>query len=182
MYYPVPWNTLHTDVAKLAQKIKSSGEEFDCIVTVARGGLALSHMLADFLRLPVTSFTVTTYKSMQKASRPEVSLSVAPEIAGKRVLLFDDIADTGDTLEYGVSYLKSKSVSRVQTASLYLKATSRITPDYFCNKVQGWVIFPFEIEETLTVYKELQDIDPIKAEALWENILLLELPKDLLKI
>ena len=182
MYHPVSWNTLHTHIFNLSKQIKASGKPVDCIVTIARGGLALSNMLADFLHVPVAAFTVTTYKEMQKVTQAEIRFSVSPEIKGKNVLLFDDIADTGDTLKFGISYLQEVGVADVLTAALFLKPKSIITPDFYEKKVDEWVIFPFEIDETLAVYKQLQSTDPKKAAELWENILKLDLPAEILHV
>lgn len=182
MYYSVSWNTLHLHILELSKKIKKSGISIDCIVTIARGGLALSNMLADLLNVPVAVFTVNTYKEMHKLSQPEIRFGISPEINDKRVLLFDDIADTGDTLAFGVDYLKKSGVLEVKTASLYLKPKSIVTPDFFFERVNEWVIFPFEIDETLSVYKQLKVTDPEKADNLWEHILKLELPSKILKL
>lgn len=180
MYYPVSWNTLHSHIHSLSEKIKDSHIGIDCIATIARGGLALSNMLADFLQVPVTSFTVSTYKNMEKQSEPEIRFSISPEVKDKKVLLFDDIADTGETLKFGVEYLNKVGAIEVHTSALYLKPQSIITPDFYEKRVNEWVIFPFEIDETLSVYKQLQSSHPEKAKELWENILKLELPEALL--
>jgi hypoxanthine phosphoribosyltransferase len=182
MYYPVTWNALHSQIHNLSEKIKNSHVSIDCIATIARGGLALSNMLADFLQVPVTSFTVTTYKNMEKQSDPEVRFSISPEVRDKKVLLFDDIADTGETLRFGVDYLRQNGAIEIHTSALFLKPQSVIVPDFYEKKVNEWVIFPFEIDETLSVYKQLQSENPEKAKELWTNILKLGLPDDLLTL
>lgn len=182
MYYPVTWNTLHAHIHSLSEKIKASHVSIDCIATIARGGLALSNMLADFLQVPVTSFTVTTYKNMEKQSEPEIKFSISPEVRDKKILLFDDIADTGETLKFGVEYLKQAGAIETHTSALFLKPKSIVIPDFYEKKVNEWVIFPFEIDETLSVYKQLQSESPEKAKELWENILKLDLPHELLTI
>lgn len=182
MYYPVSWNTLHEHIFSLSKKIKQTNTHIDCIVTIARGGLALSNMLADFLQIPVSSFTVTTYKDMEKRNEPVIRYGVSPEVQDQSVLLFDDIADTGETLQFGIDYLKQSGVMNVQTAALYLKPKSIIVPDFYHQKVNEWVIFPFEIDETLSVYKQLQVSNPEKAKELMENIQKLDLPESLLDV
>lgn len=178
MYFTLSWNELHVYCCRLAQTIKKADFDPEVIVTVAKGGLTIAHIIACHLDLPVTSFTVSTYEGMQKRNEPVLTLGAAPEIANKRVLLLDDIADTGATLTFGIDYVRQFSPAAIHTAALFLKPTSSIQPEYFAKEVTEWVIFPFEITETLDVYRKLQETSPEEAERLKAALERLDLPKE----
>jgi hypoxanthine phosphoribosyltransferase len=181
MFYPVPWNEVHTLTRQLAREIVDSRIPLDGVVCIARGGLAIANILSDYIRVPVTSFTVSTYRDMKKLARPEVSFGVAPEIEGKHILLLDDIADTGDTLDFGTEYVRSRGAASVTTAALFYKNHSRHTPRFYAKETSAWVIFPFEIHETLGVYRDLASTDPEKARELANSIKALQLDASLLE-
>ena len=62
-YYSVSWKELHNTTYLLTQKIIKDKKKYDLIVGIARGGLTVAHIASDFLRLPVASFTISSYKS-----------------------------------------------------------------------------------------------------------------------
>lgn len=181
MFYPVSWNHLQTLTHTLSTRIVSLNKDHDVIVAIARGGLSIANILSDILHLPVSSFTVSTYNNMEKLAHPELVYGVAQEIKGKRVLLLDDIADTGETLEFGKRYLLECGAEDVTTVSLFFKHSSRIVPDCYAKQVSEWVIFPFEIKETLNTLKQMQQSDPVKAKDLADAISNLELPNELVE-
>lgn len=106
---------------------------------------------------------------MEKVDTPELQFSVAPEIAGKHILVIDDIADTGETLLFADTYLRNIATgapASMKTATLFLKPASKVTPDFWLEEVTQWVIFPFELRETKDTYEEMKISDPEKAEEL----------------
>ena len=70
MFYPLSWSRLADKTHQLTQKIQESGEQFDCLVAIAKGGLTIAHLIGNDLNLPVTSFTVSTYKTYGKGGYP----------------------------------------------------------------------------------------------------------------
>ncbi|MCX7996854.1 MAG: phosphoribosyltransferase family protein [Patescibacteria group bacterium] len=181
MYFPVSWNELHIHTLDLARQLQRAGEKPDCIVAIARGGLAIANILSDSIHVPVSSFTVSTYAGMKKITEPELRYSVAPEIHGHSVLLLDDIADTGETLAFGLRYIESFAPKRVVTATLFYRNHSKHRPDYYVREVSEWVIFPFEITETIKVYHSLEKKEPARARELMESIKELNLPESLIE-
>lgn len=81
------------------------------------------------------------------------------EIAGKRILLVDEICDSGKTFERALTYLNSaeEEMSRpaaIKTACLVFKSKSLLKPDYYQDLIDKWVVFPYEVRETI---EELKD-------------------------
>lgn len=68
---------------------------------------------------------------------------------GLRVLLVDDVADTGKTLAAATSYISMHGPEEVKTATLYLKPWSMLQPDYYGEVTDAWIIFPWERMEAV---------------------------------
>jgi len=166
-FHTVSWENLHTSSFKLAQQIKKSGKKLNLIVAIARGGMTIAQILSDFLTLPVATFTISSYKDMQQNSLSNITYHVGARLDDKDVLLVDDISDTGKTFVRGTKYLKELGANSIITASLFTKPWTKYTPDYFVEEVDEWVVFPFDMKETIdsitnTMQKEGKTIGQIK--------------------
>jgi len=148
-YYSITWRRLHTDTHTLAQKIIKGNQKYDLIVAIARGGFTISHILTDFLRLPVASFTVSSYKDLKQVGNPEIAFEVGGNLKGKRILLVDDCSDTGKTFIRGMKYLKELGAESVGTASPYIKPWTKVIPDFYVRSTKKWIVFPFDVRETI---------------------------------
>lgn len=167
-FHTVSWEDLHTSLFKLAQQIKKSGKKLNLIVAIARGGMTIAQILSDFLTLPVATFTISSYKDMQQNNLSDISYHVGARLDDKDVLLVDDISDTGKTFVRGTQYLKELGANSIITASLFTKPWTKYTPDFFAEEIDRWVVFPFDMKETIdivnkTMQKEGKTTDQIKA-------------------
>lgn len=147
-FLSLSWRDLEENTYLLSQKIKKHKEKPDLIVAVARGGLTIAQLLTDFLKLPITSFTVVSYRDLQQESIPKITFKIGNQLHGQKILLVDDISDTGKTFERGISYLKELGAPKIITASLLIKPWTTFIPDFYVQKTDKWVIFPYEIRET----------------------------------
>jgi uncharacterized protein len=151
----ISWDNFHTSSFQLAEKIKKSGEKFDIIIAISRGGLVLARILSDFLDLPIYNISIESYEEINKAKEPKVTQDIgSAEIKNKKILLVDEICDTGKTFERGVAYLFSVGNGldrslQVKTACLVLKTHSTFKPDFHEEKIDKWVVFPYEVRETV---------------------------------
>ncbi len=166
-YYSVTWKQLHSATYALTEKIKSNKIKPDLIVGIARGGLTIAHIASDFLRLPLASFTISSYKDLKQQKMSEISFHVGGDLKNKHVLLMDDVSDTGKTFVRGIEYLKSLGASQITTASPYIKPWTKHFPDYYVKKVDEWIIFPYDMRETVEAVskmmkKESKSIEEIK--------------------
>jgi len=148
-YLLVDWKKLHNDVFKLSRQISKNPIKFDLIVTIARGGYCISHILSDLLSLPLTSFTVSSYRDLKQSRLPEITFKIGNRLHDKNILLIDDISDTGKTFLRGLKYLKSLGAENIKTASLFIKPWTKFTPDYYLQTVNQWIILPYEMRETV---------------------------------
>jgi xanthine phosphoribosyltransferase len=133
------------DLEKLSKKIIGSGFYPDTIVAIARGGLTFSHFLGEVLDVRnVVSINSIHYEDEQKLDF--IKLFNVPDLSSsKKVLVVDDISDSGDTLEEVLKLLKSRYPDvEIKVATIFYKPTSKIIPDFKLKEANEWVQFFWE--------------------------------------
>jgi hypoxanthine phosphoribosyltransferase len=145
-YDVVSWEHIYDLAVKLAAQIDESGAHHDCIVGVSRGGLIPARLLSDLLNLKELYVMGVVYylEAGRRAGNPVITFPVQGEVRGRRVLLTDDVADSGDSLLVAREHLRQAGASRVLTATLYCKPWSRLKPDFFAETTEAWIVFPWE--------------------------------------
>ena len=146
-YLPVSWQTYHSFAQKLAATILDNGTHADEIIAISRGGLTLGHLLSDFLRIPICSITIQSYVDIQRQGEVQITAGLKKQIRNKKILLVDDIADTGKTLKRAMSYLKRFHPASITTVTMFYKPHSHVRPDYFASITTKWILQPFEVTE-----------------------------------
>ena len=81
--------------------------------------------------------------------KPVITQPVSVSVEGKKVLVVDDVADTGESLRLVRSHLEEQGATEVKTATIYYKPWSVIIPDYYEKETRSWIIFPWERKETV---------------------------------
>lgn len=158
------WARFHSLCRRLAERIDAGGFRPDTIVAVARGGYAPGRVLADYLRVMwLSSVRVEHYHGMTaSATGARVVDPLAIDLSGRRVLVIDDISDTGDTFDAVLAHLPSRGEPEaVRTAVLLHKRSSRIVPDFHGATIRRWrwVIFPWaRIEDLAHLIDDLPDV------------------------
>ncbi|MGI5827954.1 MAG: phosphoribosyltransferase [Patescibacteria group bacterium] len=144
-------NDLNELAFTVSQKILEDGRKFDRIVTLAKGGWPFTRSLVDFLGIKeVASMGVKFYGGINKRlEKPEIYQDLPVSVSGERILLFDDVADTGGSLSFAKDYLNSLGIEDIATATLFYKPHSVIKPDYYAEETDAWIIFPYEFRETM---------------------------------
>ncbi len=137
------WDEVERAVKTLANSIKRDFDP-DIIVGVARGGLIpavrLSHMLGD---KPLHIIHIKYYKGVNaRRKKPELLADVGR--LGGKVLVVDDVADTGASLEFVVEHVKRKGAKEVKIATIAWKPRSRLKPSFSAFETDKWVVFPWE--------------------------------------
>lgn len=150
-YITPSWEELDLVALRLATRIRESGRQFDRLVTLAKGGWAMSRSLVDFLDIPtVASIGIRFYAGINKRLKePQIYQELPVSVKGERVLLFDDVADSGESLLFTRDHLIAQGVKDVTTATLYYKPHSVLRPDFYGDETTSWIIFPFEIMESI---------------------------------
>jgi hypoxanthine phosphoribosyltransferase len=145
------WEKIYEFLLNLASHIKKAGFKPDIIVGIARGGWLPARILSDLLENPeIADVKAEFYLSVAEAKgEPVITQPVSVPVRGKKVLVVDDVADTGKSLTLIQKHLKEKGAKNIKTATIYYKPWSTLTPDWFEKKTSRWIIFPWERKETI---------------------------------
>jgi len=82
-------------------------------------------------------------------SKPAITQPVSVSVKDKKVLVVDDVTDTGESLRVVQSHLEERGATEVKTATVYYKPWSLVVPDYYEKETRSWVVFPWERRETV---------------------------------
>lgn len=140
------WDEFGESARILARQILASGFEFDVVLAIARGGLipagAISYALGT---KRCASLNVEFYSDIAETLPEPVVLPPFLDTAslkGKKVLIVDDVADSGKTLNLVVGMLAERGAD-VKSVTLYVKPTTIIMPDFYWRSTDRWIIFPW---------------------------------------
>lgn len=150
--FEVPsWSQIYDMLVKLAQQVRRCGYKPDVIVGVSRGGWLPARVLSDLLENPyITSVTAEFYVGVYETNcEPRLTQPVPVSVFDKKILLVDDVADTGRSIVLIRDYLCREGVKELKILTLYYKPWSIILPDFYGKETSDWIVFPWEIKETL---------------------------------
>lgn len=145
------WNETYMMLLSQADKIRRSRFKPDVILGVSRGGLIPARVHSDLLENPclATARTECYYGPGKSRGTPVITQTVSMAMKGKRVLVVDDIADTGRSLKLVTEHVLEKAAQEVKVATLYSKPWSIVNPDYCEKQTEHWVVFPWDLKETV---------------------------------
>jgi hypoxanthine phosphoribosyltransferase len=144
------WENIYDLCIDLAHKIKNSRNLPNSLIGVARGGLVPARIVADLLELRSIEVVHCEYYSyLDRKSKPRVGPINAAAVRGRDVLVVDDVADTGESLNAVEESIKSLGPKRVNTAVIYLKPWNKSRVDYHATETDAWIIFPWERFEAI---------------------------------
>jgi len=136
------YENFRNDTNKLINVVRSF--EPEAILAIARGGYTLSHAMAEGLNIrDVQSIRSELYDKEHK--RKKLTLFGECSFNVKKVLVVDDIADSGETLSFIMTYLQKEFPDvAFASATLFYKKTSIYKPDFWVNEAKNWIEFFWE--------------------------------------
>ena len=154
----VSYDEYHNLIEKLAIKVHQSDWQFDTILCLARGGMRPGDILSRIFDKPLAIMSTSSYRA--DAGTTQGALDIARfittpkgEIAG-RVLLVDDLADTGETLNAVIHQLKNNyaPITELRSAVIWTKGMSAFQADYSVETLptNPWIHQPFESYDSLS--------------------------------
>jgi len=151
------WDQIYSLVLNLAEKIRNSNFVPDIIVGVSRGGWVPARILSDLLENSnLANVTTEFYVGIgQTKQEPVITQPVSVSVRAKKLLIVDDIADTGESLKVVTAHLAEHGASEIKVATIYYKEFSVTLPDFYEKQVDSWVVFPWERKETTRKVVEL---------------------------
>ena len=153
----VSWDEYHRVTEQLARQVFESGWQFNQLICIARGGLRVGDVLSRIYDLPLAILSTSSYTEKSGTVRGELIISDQMTMAsgrlGDRVLLVDDLVDSGVTLEAVTRTLPQRypHITALRTAVLWYKACSVFKPDYFIQYLPDdpWIHQPFEMYDSM---------------------------------
>lgn len=137
----------------LAEKIVNSGLVFDTIIAISRGGLVPARIISDVLgidelytlRSRLWGIGGMIYKE------PVVQVYERMNLSGRKVLVVDEVVDTGATMVRVREIIERYDPAMIKTAVIHCKPTAKYTPDYYVEKLSEWVwiLYPWSLFESL---------------------------------
>lgn len=156
------WQGFGDACRQIAQQIADSGWIPDLIVAIARGGMlpagAISYALGVKANGAINvEFYTGVGKTMAEPEILEPYMDIS-SLEGKRVLIVDDVADSGKTLKLIMDLIAKEGLSMgsatakvdARSATIYLKPTSVIKPDYVFKQTDKWINFPWSVLPPVT--------------------------------
>jgi hypoxanthine phosphoribosyltransferase len=151
------WNEIDELLFGLTDKVQQDCYEPDAIVGVSRGGWPPARVMSDLLEIPeVANVKAEFYCGISETKgEPLITQPVSMPVKDKKLLVVDDVVDSGKSLRLVRTHLKEKDAADVKIAVIYYKPWSVISPDYYEIETEAWIIFPWEKNETVRNIVEL---------------------------
>lgn len=158
----VSWNEIIEWSYGLAQTIKKDGYKPDVIVALARGGYVPARLLCDFLDIE-NLLSIQSQHWTEAAKAEEKAIIKFPytiDLSDYKVLIVDDIVDTGDSLKLALEHITSKwRPAEAKTAALqWISSVAKFKPDYYYIEVKDWTWFQYpwtRLEDTYQFIKRM---------------------------
>jgi hypothetical protein len=151
----IGWEKFNELARSLAGQLKGDGEAVDIIVAIGRGGYMPARILSDLLGIMnLATFKIEHYHGTHKSEEAFIRYPLVAEVENQRVLLVDDVSDSGDTFHVAVEHIHSRGdPGQIKTAVLHHKTVSTFVPDYYAAVVKQWrwIIYPWAVTEDLAV-------------------------------
>lgn len=143
LYYS--YELFRKDTQKLVDKCRPYEPEI--LLAVARGGLTLSHLMAQALDMR-NLYTLNSIHYEGELKLDTFNIFSIPDVShAKRVLVVDDIVDSGETMEEILKLLNKKFPEvEFKLATLFYKKTALLQPDFTVREANEWIDFFWEVD------------------------------------
>ena len=150
--FEVPsWDEIYKMLLTLADTIRKDSFLPDLIVGVSRGGWPPARVMSDLLgNVELANIRVEFYRGVAETEdEPVITQPLSRPVEGRKVLIMDDVADTGRSLRLVRDHVEKKKANVIKIATIYYKPWSTIVPDYYVRVTKRWIVFPWERKETV---------------------------------
>ena len=155
----ITWSEYHHKIETLAVKVYQSNWQFNQIICLAKGGLRVGDILCRLYDVPLAILSAASYGGKDNRDRGKIKFSQhlsTIEPLGDRILLVDDLVDSGISLAESVKWIQNnygKHISDLRTAVIWYKSVSVKIPDYYVDYLPDnpWIYQPFEKYEKASI-------------------------------
>ncbi len=179
------WEEIERWAKEGAWKVLEEGWTPDVVVGLARGGWVAARLYCDYLgvkdlvSLKVEHWGVTATPD----GKAKLKYGSNYNLEGKRVLIVDDISDTGESLTLAKNYVESQKPAEIRVATLLTIRGSRFKPDYYDEEIDwAWIVFPWNFVEDMinlvnNLFEEKEVLTTDEIVELFKELHGLEVPK-----
>ena len=158
----IDWKEYNLIVEKLAIQIHKSDFKPTMLIGIMRGGAPIIDVLSRVFKLKCAYLAVESYSGKGTEDQQgelvfSREMSSTVQDMGGRLLLCDDLSDTGVTLQKSINWLYNytpiKNIESIKTAVLWKKKDSTFEPDYCAQRLDSnpWIVQPFEHYEEIKI-------------------------------
>lgn len=150
------WEDVDRWADRLAELVRGADAVPESIVGLTRGGWVPGRLLCDRLgvrhlvSLRAQHWGVTATPS----GRAELTEGLSASVSGRKVLLVDDITDTGESLALAVDHVRAGGPERIESATFLHIDHAKFVPTYTAERIPRdrwvWIVFPWNYWEDLT--------------------------------
>ena len=168
------WEDVQAAARELAAQLRAARWRPDTLVAIGRGGWIPGRLLSDLLGImELAGLRIEHYHGSERQAQARVREPLAVDITGRRVLVIDDVSDSGDTFDATLAHLRERGEpTEVRTAVLHHKTTSRFVPDFIGATVEEWrwLTYPWAVVEDVTGFVRAMKPSPAGATAVRERL------------
>ncbi len=146
------WDELHKKIREVGKKIKKDNYHPDIVVAISRGGFVPARVICDLLIIKdLVSVKVDHWGiTASKDGKAKLRYPLNTDLTGKKVLIVDDITDTGESMRITKEFVEKLNPDEIRTAAALHIKTSKFKPDYYGDEIDWkWVIFPWNYVEDM---------------------------------
>ncbi len=161
----VSWKEIEEWTKGIRKMVVENNYNPDIIIGIARGGLVPARMVADYLFKKDLLSIKTEHWGLTATINGKAVLKekLNYDVTGKKVLIVDDITDTGESMKLSYNYVKSLNPADVKTTSMLYIDGSNYTPDFYGKGLSkeewAWFVFPWNVyEDTFNLSKKFMDV------------------------
>ncbi len=175
-YLVLQWEEFVQQNYRLFEMVYDSGYQPDILIGISRGGLVPMRIFSDLStklwpNVEITSMQVKFYRKIaERESSPIIVQDIGHSIRDKKLLILDDVADTGHSLKTATEYLNFKGPKEIRTATVFYKPWSILKPDYHVLETERWIVFSHEYQEFMTQIIEEKHYSEKEARQFFDSI------------
>lgn len=155
-YYIPSWDDIEENIFDIAEKIIKDDFYPDAIVAILTGGVIPAKLISDLLGIKnIKYIEIKFYRAVGRTDvKPTIKAVYVNDLENKNVLVIDDVADSGETLDAVTNIITMFNPKKIKTATIYIKPWSKRIPDYYSKSIDKWIIFPWDKWEVVRENKE----------------------------
>jgi len=155
------WNELHERLKDIVKKIKKDKYRPEIVIALSRGGFVPARVICDLMiikdlvSIKVDHWGVTAAKD----GKAHLRYPLNADLTGKKVLIVDDITDTGESMIIAKEFVEKLNPKEIRTAAIFHIKHSKFVPDYYSKEIDWvWVMWPWNyIEDMCNIVPKVLD-------------------------